>query len=176
MDEEFRRPYEYSEEKRGFILLFVILLLVIDTLQTFSFTTQIYVAYKEIPIIKLLIVVLCILSILYMLYTAINSYKMTTNMVSIAKTYLILRVLYSVSCIIIIYLYTIKHKNLIGEGVEQYRTYGQMVVGELVVPIAYVLSFSIGWYLYFVLSKRVRMHGKAGGRHEGLLGNHKDKL
>lgn len=161
MDEDFRKPYEYSEEKRGFILLFVITLIVIDTLQTISFTTQIYEAYKGIPVIRSVNLGLCILSILFMLYTAIISFKMTANMVIIAKIYLILRVLYSVYCIIILYIYSINHRNLIGEGVEQYRTVGQMVVGEVGVPIAYVLAFSIVWYLYFLLSKRVRELGKA---------------
>jgi hypothetical protein len=155
MDEMFRKPFEYEEEKRGLIILFIIMLIVIDTLQTFSFTTQLYEAYQN-SALRTVFVILCILSILSMLFTAVNCSKMRKKMLPIAKLYLLIRVIYYVGCVILLYIYSVNHLHLIGEGEGRYSTEGQMIFGELVVPFAYILAFSIGWYLYFIKSKRCR--------------------
>ncbi len=160
MDEMFRKPYEYDEEKRGFLLVFIIMLIVIDTLQTFSFTAQLCEAYSS-PVQRAIIIGLCIISILFILLTAVNSYKMNKKTLPLAKLYLLLRVVYYVGCIILMYVFNVNHRHLIGEGNDRYQTVEQMVIGELVVPFAYILAFSIGWYLYFLKSKRCRELKKA---------------
>ena len=156
MDEDFRKPYEYEEEKRGFILLFVIMLLIIDTLQSISFSVQLYNYYKNIPFLCIGITVLGILSILYTIYIAAISYKLKKTMVTEAKRYLIIRAVFSSGSYIILYFNIIKNENLVGNGIDQYKTFVEMLLWELIIPLAYILFFSIGWYLYFVKSKRCK--------------------
>ncbi|MBH1940295.1 hypothetical protein I5677_05220 [Mobilitalea sibirica] len=156
MDEEFRKPYEYNEEKRGFILLFVIMILLIDILQILSFNSQIYEIFKSVPVLAIGFMVMGILFILFTVFTAATCFMLRRNMVIISKNYLIVRAVFSTISVLIIYIHRINNENLIGGGVDQYQTNGEMLMGELIIPLSYVLVFSIVWYLYFLRSKRCK--------------------
>lgn len=154
--DEYRKPFEYNEEKKGLILVFIIMLLVVDTLQTFSLTAQVYKAFEHIPVFSILFVVTGIMFTLFTLYTVILCSKLNKKMVKVSKIYLIVRGTLSTIFVIISFVYTVNNKNLIGNGMDQYKTVGEMMIGEIVIPFAYIWVFSFGWFLYFVKSKRCR--------------------
>lgn len=154
--DEFRKPFEYEEEKRGFILVFIFMLIIVDVIQTLSLTTQVYKIFKQNSVLKNGFMVAGVLFLLYVLYTAITCYRLSKNMVTIAKSYLIVRVIFSALLVVIVYINAIKNENLIGNGIQQYKTEAQMVLEELLIPLGYVFVFSIIWYVYFLKSKRCK--------------------
>lgn len=156
MDSEFRKPYEYQEDNRGLILLFIIMILVIDILQTLSFASQEYKYLRHIPVLGIGLLISGLIYIIYIIYTVVTVYRMKENFVSSAKRYIIIRTIFSVCNYIIIFFNMWKNDNLIGNSIDQYPTLGKMIVGELIIPLIYMLSFSIVWYLYFTFSKRCR--------------------
>lgn len=156
MDDEFRKPYEYNEEKRGFILVFILTLITFDILQTLSLSAQVNEALKAIPVLRIFFMVLSFVFVIYTIYTAINCYRLKKNIVVMSKIYLIVRAIISTSYVIIIYFYRTTHEYLVGEGKNQYPTVNEMVFGELIIPLAYVIAFSAIWYIYFTLSRRCK--------------------
>lgn len=156
MSSEFRKPYEYEEEKKGLIILFIAMILAIDILQTLSFATQEYMYFRHIPVFGIGFLVLGGLFITYIIYIAVTVFRMKENFANRAKRYIIIRTVFSLCNYIIIFLNIIKNENLIGDSIDQYPTYREMIIGELIVPLLYILSFSLIWYLYFTYSRRCR--------------------
>jgi hypothetical protein len=146
--DEFRKPYEYTEEKRGFILLFIIMLLTIDILQAPLYIVQGYGSFKHIPVLSISFAVVSILYLLFLLFTAMTCYKMKKNLVAVSKAYLIVRTIFLVSCVIILFI------NV--SNIKDYETAVEYYFRELIAPLAFELVLSIGWYLYFLKSKRCR--------------------
>ncbi len=156
MDEEFRKPYEYHEEKRGFILVFILSLITFDIIQTLSLSVQVNDALKNAAIIRSIFLVLSTMFLIFTFYVAINCYRLKKNLVKMSKLYLMIRTVISAGYVVIIYVNRSTNQYLVGDGQQQYRTVKQMIVGELIIPLAYVFAFSIIWYLYFTLSKRCK--------------------
>lgn len=156
MDEEFRKPYEYKEEKRGFILVFVLTLITFDILQTLSLAAQVNEVFQPVPGLRIIFLILSVLFVIYTLYTAMNCYQLKITLVKRSKRYLLIRAALSSCYVVIIYVNRIKREHLIGEGRQQYRTVREMVFGELIIPLAYVIVFSVIWYAYFSRSKRCK--------------------
>jgi hypothetical protein len=156
MDEDFRKPYEYNEEKRGFILVFILTLITFDILQTLSLSAQVNEAFKAISVLRVCFLALSVIFVIYTFYTAIICYRLKKNLVSLSKIYLIVRAIISTGYVIIIYVYRTSSVHLVGDGKNQYPSVKAMVIGELIIPLAYVMAFSIIWYIYFTVSKRCK--------------------
>ena len=156
MDEEFRKPYEYNEEKRGFILVFILTLITFDILQTLSLSAQVNEVFKAEPIVRIFFLILSISFVVFTIYTAMNCYRLKKNLVKMSKLYLIVRAIISASYVVIIYVYRLSREKLVGDGQQQYHTVSAMVMGELVIPLTYVVVFSVIWYVYFTFSKRCK--------------------
>lgn len=156
MDDEFRKPFEYNEEKRGFILVFILTLITFDILQTLSLSAQVNEIFKVAPVVRFFFLVLSTLFVVFTFYTAINCYRLKKNLVKLSKLYLIVRAIISVLYVVIIYIDRTTHEYLVGNGQKQYQTVNEMVLGELIIPLSYVMIFSIVWYLYFTFSKRCK--------------------
>lgn len=154
--DDFRKPFEYSEEKRGFILFFIIMLISTDILVAVSYTVQVYGFLKHIPVLGIGFLVIGILFILFIPFTANTCYKLKKNMVTIAKTYLIVRAVFTTCSIIIVFLKVVNDESMIGNGANHYATVAELTFTVLIAPLAYVLVFSVGWYLYFLKSKRCK--------------------
>lgn len=156
MDEEFRKPYEYHEEKRGFILVFILTLITFDILQTLSLSAQVNEVFKAVPEFRIFFLILSISFVIFTIYTAMNCYRLKKNLVKMSKLYLIVRAIISTCYVVIIYVYRSSREHLVGNGQQQYQTVNAMVMGELIIPLAYVVGFSVIWYVYFTLSKRCK--------------------
>ena len=160
MDSEFRKPYEYEEEKRGLIVLFVVTILAIDILQTLYFAAQEYKYLGHIPILGGTFLIIGSLFIIYIIYTAVVVFRMKDNFVFKAKQYVVIRVIYSVINFLIVFYNIVTKEELIGDSQDQYLEFGRMLLVELVVPLIFIISFSLVWFLYFTYSRRCRRKGK----------------
>lgn len=156
MDSEYRKPYEYEEEKKGLIVLFIIMILAIDILQTISFATLENKYLGNIKTLGIVFYILAVVFIMYIIYTAVVVFRMKANFVYAAKRYLVIRTVFSLTNFLIIFFNVMKYENLIGESQDQYLTFGEMLLWELFIPLFYIISFSAVWFLYFTYSKRCR--------------------
>jgi hypothetical protein len=155
MRDEYKKPYEYEEEKRGLIVLFISMILSIDTLSVIFFVAQINI-YLDIPILRVLLFVMAGVFVLYIIYTSFKVHRMKSKFVLVAKRYIIIRTILFLISHFLIFLNRIRNEDLIGKGTNQYLTKGAMLYMELFIPMFFVLAFSVIWYLYFTFSKRSR--------------------
>ncbi|NLO08547.1 MAG: hypothetical protein GX129_01590 [Clostridiales bacterium] len=156
MDSEYRKPFEYEEEKRGLILLFIVMILAIDILQTLSFASQENKYLGHIRILSIGFYIMAAIFIVYIIYTTVIVFNMKGKFVLAAKRYIIIRTIFSLFNFLLIFYNVLQHENLIGEAQDQYQSVGSMLLWELFIPLIYIISFSLVWYLYFTYSKRCR--------------------
>ena len=158
--DEFRKPFEYDDEKKGLILVFVILLISIDIFLALSLTVQVYNILTHIPVLATGFMILGILYILFILFTALTCYKLNKNMVIVSKIYLIVRAVFSTCCLILIFINILNDKRMIGNGAQQYKNVNELTFIVFLAPLFYTLVFSALWFLYFLKSKRFKEFGK----------------
>lgn len=154
--DEFRKPYEYNEEKRGFLLLFIVMILTVDVFLVVSYTIQSFNALKKIMILAIIAVVLGSLTALCAFITATICYQLNRKLIAVSKAYLAARAVFTAISIIVVYLNNINNQALIGHGPNQYANASELTLLTLVMPMAYTLAFSIIWHQYFLKSKRLR--------------------
>ncbi len=154
--DEFRKEYEYTEEKRGLILFFVIMLVSIDIFLSISLSVQVHNFLKHIPALGISIWVISILFVIFLLFTAITCYTLKRNLVTISKAYLIVRTIFAICCIIVIYVNIVNDDSMIANGARQYKSLSELNLRVLVAPLLYQLVFSGAWYLYFSKSKKCK--------------------
>jgi hypothetical protein len=153
--DDFRKSFEYEEDKKGAILYFVIMLIIVDIFMLIIFGVRICEFLKQIPPVNIGFVAICILYLLFLLFTAMTCYKLKKNFVTISKKYLAVRTIFMTSCILILGVHNINNKNIIGLG-KQYSNTAQFIFWEVIVQLLFMLIFSGGWYLYFLKSKRCK--------------------
>lgn len=152
--DEFRRPFEYEDEKRGLLLLFIILIIAIDGSITVALTLQVYDVFLSVPAVGIGFIALGAIFFMFILYTAIACYKLKDGSGKVAKTYLVIRALFTLVCIITVYIHNLGDESLIGNGPQQFRSVAELTSIGLIYPAAYTLIFSAIWFLYFSKSKR----------------------
>lgn len=153
--DEFKKPYEYSEDKRGAILYFVIMLVSLDMLLAVMYTVQVSRAFNQIPALYFGSLAVNVLYFIFILFTAMTCFRMKKNLVTIAKIYLIVRAVYSTISAFIVYFHAISDKGMVGAG-KQYGNIKLLTLQVLVVPLICVFFISVIWYLYFTTSKRCK--------------------
>ncbi len=159
--DDFRRPYEFNEEKRGIILLYIILLLSVETFMAFSYLVQVTRIYSG-SAFSYGFMAIGVLYIAFLLFTVIICYKLKYYMVTVSKIYLMVRAIYMVFCITIIYVNASKNESLIANGPRGFKSTGELMFTVLIGPLSYVLIFSVIWYLYFTKSQRCKEISKKG--------------
>lgn len=153
---EFKKPYEYLEEKRsGAILLFVISLLSIDMFITLFYTSLVSGHYMRIPALGISYLTFSILYLLFTLFTAVICFRMNRHMLVLAKAYLLVRAVYMICSMALLFMNAINDKGMIGKG-KEYSSVFQMTFSVLLLPLAYLAVITIGWYLYFKKSKKFK--------------------
>jgi len=159
MLDEFRKPYEYEEET-GFIWpvrLFCILLIFVEMFLGIMFLFQLNKYLGSNPIFNNTAIVLTVLYMVYILVTIIFLLKNVKKYaLKIAKSYLIGRLVYLVPSIIVIFSFTVNDPSAVGSGNGKFQSVTDIILRLLMVPLIYILAFSISWYIYFTKSKRIK--------------------
>ncbi|MDI9514128.1 MAG: hypothetical protein GX384_05340 [Clostridiaceae bacterium] len=154
--DEFRKPFEYDDEKRGLLILFIIMVITIDGSIAVALTLQVYGVFKTVPMVAMVFAATGVLYILSILYTAVYCYRLKEGTAKVAKVYLVIRVLFTVFSIVVVYLRNVSDERLIGSGPQQFRSIEELSRIGLIYPIIYTLTFSALWFLYFSRSKRFK--------------------
>lgn len=156
MGNEFRKPYEYEEEKRGLIVLFISMILSVDILQTIFFATQEDRYLGDSPTLVIALFIIAGVFIMYTLYTSVVVFRMKSNFVVAAKRYIIIRTILFLFNFFVVFFNRLLQENLVGEEPDQYLSIGYMLYIEVFMPLFFIISLSVVWYLYFTYSKRCR--------------------
>ncbi len=155
MDDEFRKPYEYEEERIGGLLLFfVIMLVAVDLSLTVALVYQGYNAMKHLPAISVTFLVVSPLYAAFLLYTVVVCYKTKKSMIKVSKVFLVVRAIFTTLCLVIIYLNNLADPSAVGTGNNQFKSVFELTMIVFVLPLVYMLFFSGIWYLYFSKSKK----------------------
>jgi hypothetical protein len=138
----FGKPFEYEEDKvGGLLLVFFVMLISFELLYGIVISIQIFSAFKDIYIVRNILLVLCIMYMISILFTAISLYKIQRYLIKIAKIFLIVRLIFLTICHIII---TINGLN------------NNVKFGNSIFLLLYVIIFSVSWYVYFIKSKKCK--------------------
>jgi hypothetical protein len=157
--DEFRKPYEYEDEKgvSGFLLIFFLMVIAIEPFQTIIAIFFGYANLELMPVLRIVYVIISILLICFSLFTAVALKKIQKKAVSIVKIYLIFRLIYFIPFTIFNTIYQIKHITIQVTDSRYNGEYTGIIYG-FAISIVYVLAFSALWYLYFQKSKKVKTH------------------
>ena len=156
MDKDFRKPYEYDEDERGLIFVFVLMIIAIDIFMTIYRASRLYLVIQQQFALRVGVIVVTVFFFICIITTAVNCYKMKKNMVLIAKTYLVVRTILSIGYLVLLFTKNNFNKHLVGGESDQYGSTAEMITWELLVPLIYTLLFTVFWYWYFTKSKRFK--------------------
>ncbi len=155
--DEFKKPYEYFEEKGvGGILLVLFFMLI--SVEPFMGILSIALGNNAFPNFKIFLPVFVTLSVVYIIYSLLSGIflkKLYSFAIASLKVFLVYRLIYLVPVLIISMRYQI-------DTIPYAKTYGQYqvaynsIISSFWISILYAFIFSIGWYIYLVKSKKVQ--------------------
>lgn len=167
--DEFKKPYEYEEERiGGFLLFFVILLLSVDSFFTLSLVVQGFSIANRIPAAGIVFLIFGIVYGLFLFYTAATCYRAKTHMIKLSKAFLCIRAFFTLFLMTMIYLNALGDKGMIGNGRSQYQSVEELTLIVFVLPAIYTILFSTGWFIYFIKSKKCADMVKASSSQTSL--------
>jgi hypothetical protein len=154
---EFRKSYEYEEEKGigGLLMLFFVMLLSVEVLLALLILVQGYAVLKAVPYLGPSFLVLGSGYLVFILFTCIAVKRMSRHAVRISRIFLVARVLFLTPVYLRLYATFSQDPRII----SGFRSHGDIVFFGLVVPLVYILLFSGLWYWYFSKSRRIRQFG-----------------
>jgi hypothetical protein len=158
---EFRKPYEYEEEKgvSGWLMVFYVMLLVFETLLGLITLIQGYLFLnflKFSPWMSLAYLALGSVNFLLLIFTLVALQKIPKYAIQISKIFLFVRAVFlTIACLVI---YTVVSKDF--RIVQNFSSKSYFYLSYLGIPLAYILGFSICWFWYFSKSKKVKSYGE----------------
>lgn len=155
--DEFRKPYEYMEEKgiSGFLLLYFLMLLAVETVLG---VITLYFGYDLLSgnrVLGAIIIGMSAFYILFSLFSSIVLKKLKKFAVKVSKVFLVFRVVYLIPYLI---LNTISQIGAIPYD-REHEMYSKMlgsIILTSVISLLLVVAFSVGWYIYLNRSRKVR--------------------
>jgi hypothetical protein len=162
---EFRKPYEYEEEKGigGFLMVFFVMLLSVEVLLALMILVQGYAVLKAVQYLGPAFGVLGIGYLIFLLFTCIALKRRSRYAVTISKILLMVRVIFVTPVYILLFATFSRNPGI----VSGFRSRSDIVRIGLIVPLAYILSFSGLWYWYFSSSKRVKQFVQTASAQRG---------
>jgi hypothetical protein len=157
---DFKKPYEYEEEKGmgGLLMLFFVMLVTVEVLLGLMFLLQGYAVLKAVPYLGPAFLVVGIGYLLFILTTCFTLRRASRYAVSISKIFLVARALFLTPVYVLLFTRFSRNLGLF----PRLRLGGDLAPVGLIVPLAYILLFSGLWYYYLSSSRRVRQLMKTG--------------
>lgn len=154
--DEFRKPYEYMEEKgiSGFLLLLFFMLITAEPLFGVFAAYFGYYSMEKFGILRICFFCAAIIYILFSVFTAVAVRKKFGSAVAITKVFLVYRLVFLIPYLCLNVYQQIKEIPYEKTYIEYSKLYDSIVT-SFVINIAYVVVFSVAWYLYLKKSKKV---------------------
>lgn len=161
--DDYQKLYDDEDEKgvTGFVIFFIATLMLFEPIGGIIVMFQTVKAFSSMPLIGNIYKFCGIGYLLFIFFTCICFYKLPKQAVKVAKSFLITRFIFLMLSIIINFNYTLHDQNAIGVRFNQFASVQDLVIRNLLIPVAYVSIFSICWYIFMIKSKTIRQ--KFGG-------------
>jgi len=152
-----RNSNEHEVEKRveGFVFIFLVMLVAIEVLLFVLATAAAHVYLKSLPLLSSAVIFLGLGYIIFILFICLALFKIPKLVIKAVKVFLIARLIYLVPIFIENFIKALHNPEYVQAGQSQ-RPLFDTALYAFLVPMIYVLSFSILWYIYFSKSKRVK--------------------
>jgi hypothetical protein len=156
--EDFRKPFDYEEERgvAGFILFFACMAVIVDGFIGFSVWAE---GYHYLRLMPALSAIYSMASLIFMVSIAaicLTLYKIPRYALKTVWTFLVYRVIFLSIAFSMIYYFRRSNPDIIGPGINQFDSMGQLTLNSIIIPLPYTVFFSVIWYLYFRRSKRAQ--------------------
>ena len=157
MDDGFRKPYEYMEEKgvSGFLLIYFLMLLAVET--PLGIITLFY-GYNLLSgnrVLGTIIMGISVFYILFALFSSIVLKKLKKFAVRVSKVFLVFRAVYLIPYLIFNTIIQIREIPY-GRNHEMYSKMLGNIIVTSVISLLLIAAFSVEWYIYLNISKKVR--------------------
>jgi len=151
---EFRKPFEYVEEKGlgGLLLFLFVMLPSVEVPLTLAVTIQAYSLLGGVPCLGPAVLAIGIATLAFLLVAAIALRRLSRHAIGIAKSFLVVRALVLAPAFVLIFSRFSTNPRML----SWFRTRGNLVAFGLVIPLAYAVLFSGLWFAYLARSRRVR--------------------
>ncbi len=155
--DEFRKPYEYEEDKgiSGLLLVYFFMLLAEESLLG---VIVFFFGYSRLPENKWFNMILICMAVFYTLFSVFSAIVLKLEKkcaVKVSKIFLIYRFAFMVP-------YLIFNTNIrIAEipysvGYELYERAYHSIINSFIISVSYIVIFSVGWYIYLIRSRKVK--------------------
>jgi hypothetical protein len=151
--DEFKKPYEYFEEK-GVHGILLILFFMLISIEPFMGILSLSVGYNSFTDSKTFMSVFIVLSAAYVLFAVFSGIvlKMLKSFaIAVTKVFLVYRVIYLIPILIFSMRYQIETISIESDYALQYNS----IITSFMVSISYAVVFSAGWYIYLNKSRKV---------------------
>lgn len=154
--DEFRKAYEYNEET-GVSGVLLILFFMLISLEPFLAIIGASLGYLRMGdgILRTVFTGAAVIYGLFSLFAGIVLKKKVSFAVTVVKSFLISRIIYLVPYTSMTISRQISEIPFVKSSPEYMEMKGSLI-RSLIIDIAYVLIFSVGWYIYLLKSRRVK--------------------
>jgi hypothetical protein len=162
---EYRKAFEYEEDKGvgGFLMLFFVMLLSTELLLAAAILVQGNAVLRDERYLRPVFLALGIGYAAFVLVVCVGLRRMWPNAVLLSRIFLIARALFLTPAYLLLYR-TFSRIPGIRSG---FRTETDMALVTLLVPLAYILGFSVLWYVYLSRSRRARQLAQTASERRG---------
>ena len=155
--DEFRKPYEYDDEKgvSGILLIYFIMLLAEESLLGIISLSFGYNLLSENKVLGMIIMSTSVCYVLFAVYSAIVLKRLKKYALKVSKVFLVFRFIYMIPYLI---MNTISQINDIpyDRDLEMYAAMHRSIIASFIISISFIIAFSVGWYIFLKKSKKVR--------------------
>ncbi len=153
---EFRKAYEYNEETgvSGFLMILFLMLISLEPLLALISVSLIYPRMNA-GILGAVFAVAAVVYGLFSLFAGIALKKQAAFAITAVKSFLIFRVIFLIPFTCMIISRQINEIPYLKASPEYAEAKGSLTM-SLIIDIAYVIIFSVGWYIYLRRSRRVK--------------------
>jgi len=151
--DEFRKPYEYFEEKGvGGILLVLFFMLI--SIEPFLGILSLAVGYNAYPDSKIFLPAFITFTAIYILFSLLSGIllkKLHSLAIAVTKVFLVFRIIFLLPVLIISMRFQLGTIAL----ESNYALEHNSIISSFYISLSYMVIFSVGWYIYIVKSKKV---------------------
>ncbi len=156
--DDYRKIYEEKDEKgvTGFIIFFIATLMLFEPLWTIIVMFQTGRAFEKIPVAGIAYNICGISYLLFLFFTCFCFYKLPKLAMRVAKSFLITRVIFLATSMIIYFNFLLHDERFLGVRSYQFVSIPDMVIKVLLLPGAYIIIYSVFWYIFMNKSKAIK--------------------
>lgn len=155
--DEFRKPYEYDDEKgiSGVLLVYFIMLLAEESLLGIISISFGYNILPQNRVLGIIIMGISVFYVLFSVYSAVVLRLLKKYAIKVSKIFLVFRFIYMIPYLIVNTISRVKDIPY-DKDFELYAVMYRSIIVSFIISILFIIAFSFGWYIYLNKSRKVK--------------------